>query len=258
MENFLEIAQKAILRTSAVFIVGKVVGLQEKLNWFTKKPNVLVLGNHPQKYRRLGNIVHRQIIDCVPIDDYAKADLVLKDIVTFDWIVFTSVDGAKYLFERLHAMGKDDRALFNAKIAAIGKTTAKRLKEFGITADMVPENESSVGLLQEFSRLDMKKKKVLPPQSEIASNELPDGLLSMQAVIEKVCVYKTIEIDPGPIDFDYIDRILFTSGSTVRAFVKRFGKVPENIKSYCLGQPTLNEAKNTTSMPKLFLNKDSQ
>lgn len=242
LENFLQIAQKAILRTPAVFIVGKVVELQEKLNWFTKKPNVLVLGNHPEKYKYLGNIVHRRIIDCVPIDDYAKADPVLKDITTFDWIVFTSVNGAKYLFERLYAIGKDARTLSNAKIAAIGKTTAKRLKEFGITVDMVPENESSAGLLEEFARLNMKGKRVLLPQSQIASNELHDGLLEMNANIEKITVYKTVEIEPGEIDFDYIDRILFTSGSTVRAFIKKFSAVPPHIKVCCLGPPTLNEA----------------
>jgi uroporphyrinogen III methyltransferase/synthase len=241
--NFLEIAKKEKLRTPAVFIVGKVVELQEKLDWFTKKPNVLVLGNHPQKYRRLGNIVHRRIIDCMPIDDYTKADLLLKDIAGFDWIVFTSVNGAKYLFERLYTMGKDARSLSNAKIAAIGKTTAKRLKEFGIIADMVPENESSTGLLEEFNKIDMKNKKVLLPQSEIASKELPDGLLNMQAVIKKVPVYKTIDLEPDSIDFDYIDQILFTSGSTIRAFIKRFGQVRPGIKSYCLGQPTLNEAR---------------
>ena len=243
LDNFLHVVAEEKLRTPAVFIVGKVVELQEKLDWFTKKPNVLVLGNHPQKYSGLGNIVHRQIIDCIPIDDYTKADSLLKDIAGFDWIVFTSVNGVKYLFERLYAMGKDARSLSNAKIAAIGKTTAARLKEFGISADLVPENESSAGLLEEFAKLNMENKKVLLPQSEIASKELPDGLLNMQAVIEKVAVYKTVEIDPGEIDFDYIDQVFFTSGSTVRAFIKRFGKVPKNIKSYCLGQPTLNEAK---------------
>jgi uroporphyrinogen III methyltransferase / synthase len=243
LNDFIQIVEKEKLRTPAVFIVGKVVELQEKLDWFTKKPNVLVLGNHPQKYSRLGNIVHRQIIDCVPIDDYAEADSVLKDINGFDWIVFTSVNGAKYLFERLYAMGKDARVLCNAKIAAIGKTTATRLKEFGITADMVPQNESSAGLLENFSKLDMKDQKILLPQSEIASDELSDGLEKMQAVITKVPVYKTIDIEPESVDFDHIDQILFTSGSTVRAFVKHFGQVPENIISYGLGQPTLNEAK---------------
>ena len=72
---------------------------------------------------------------------------------------------------------------------------------------------------------------------------MPDGLLDVQAVIEKVPVYKTIDTDLGSVDFDFIDQILFTSGSTVRAFVKRFGEVPKNIKSYCLGLPTLAEAK---------------
>ncbi|NIA17235.1 MAG: uroporphyrinogen-III C-methyltransferase, partial [Planctomycetes bacterium] len=243
LENFLQKVKQVTLRTPAVFVVGKVVELREKLDWFTKKPNVLVLGNHRQKYQRLGNIVHRRIIDCVPIDDYTKVDSVFKNIGDFDWIVFTSINAAKYLFERLYAIGRDARALSNTTIAAIGKTTANRLKEFGITADMVPKNESSAGLLEKFAKLDMENKKVLLPQSEIASKELPDGLLNMQAVIKKTPVYKTIDIDPGLIDFDYIDQILFTSGSTVRAFIKHFGQVPENIKSYCLGQPTLNEAK---------------
>ncbi|NIA16721.1 MAG: uroporphyrinogen-III C-methyltransferase, partial [Planctomycetes bacterium] len=173
LENFLQKVRQVVLRTPAVFVVGKVVELQEKLDWFTKKPNVLVLGNHRQKYQRLGNIVHRRIIDCVAVDDYTEADLVFSNIGDFDWIVFTSVNGAKYLFERLYATGRDARALSNAHIAAIGKTTANRLKEFGITADMVPENESSAGLLEEFARLDMENKKVLLPQSEIASGELP-------------------------------------------------------------------------------------
>ena len=51
------------------------------------------------------------------------------------------------------------------------------------------------------------------------------------------------ETMPGEIDFDHIDRILFTSGSTIRAFVKRFGSVPTHIKAYCLGLPSLAEAK---------------
>ena len=243
LDNFLQIVQQAKLQTPAVFIVGRVVELQEKLDWFTKKPNVLVLGNYPEKYKRLGNIVHRRIIDCVPIDNYSRTDSLLKKVETYDWIIFTSANGVKYLFKRLYEIGKDARALSNAKIAAIGKTTAQKVSEFGITADIVPKNESSAGLLLEFASLDMKGKKVLLPQSEIASNELPDGLLNMQAVIEKLSIYKTVDIKPEPVDFNFIDIILFTSGSTVRAFVKHFGKVPENVKTYCLGQPTLNEAK---------------
>ncbi|MHC4126053.1 MAG: uroporphyrinogen-III synthase, partial [Planctomycetota bacterium] len=81
------------------------------------------------------------------------------------------------------------------------------------------------------------------PRAEVSTEQLPQGLMNMQAEIEKVPVYKIIDLDPGPIDFDYIDKIVFTSGSTVRAFVKRYGSVPSNIRVYCLGRPSLNVAK---------------
>jgi len=53
----------------------------------------------------------------------------------------------------------------------------------------------------------------------------------------------TVEIEPADVDFEHIDKILFTSGSTVRAFVKKFGLVPPNVRAYCLGTPTQEEAK---------------
>ena len=243
LEDFAEKIQKANLRPPSVFIVGRVVELQEKLNWFAKKPRLLVLGMHPEKYKHLGNVVHRRIIDCVPIEDYSHADAVLKRLDTFDWLIFTSANGIKFFFQRLCAIGYDARALAPVKIAVIGKTSAETLTEFGITADICPDTESSAGLLEKFSDIGVKGKKVLLPQSEIASPELPDGLVDMGAAVEKVTIYKTVEIDPPDVDFDHIDRILFTSGSTIRAFIKKFGSVPPHIKAYCLGPPTLAEAK---------------
>jgi uroporphyrinogen III methyltransferase/synthase len=243
LENFVEKVEKANLKTPAVFIVGKVVEMNEKLKWFDKKPTVLVLGMHPEKYKHLGNIIHRPIIDCVPLEDYAQVDSTLRCLNAFGWIVFTSPNGVRFFFRRLHAVALDARALASAKVAVIGKTSAERLAGSGVVADMCPTMESSAGLLEEFDSVDVKNKKILLPQSEIASEELPDGLARMGAIVEKLPIYKTIEIDPGEIDFDHIDRILFTSGSTIRAFVRRFGSVPSHIKAYCLGLPSLAEAK---------------
>jgi len=238
LENIVEKIKKQNLKTPAIFVVGRVVELQEKLNWFSKKPTVLVLGNHPEKYKHLGTIVHRRIIDCVATEDNPKSGAVLRNAGTFDWIIFTSANGVKFFFQGLHGFGADARMLASTKIAAIGQTTGKRLFEYGIRPDIVPENESSAGLLKEFEKLDIKGKKVLLPQSEIASKELAEGLLKEGAIVEKVTLYKTLDVDPGNVDFNLIDQILFTSGSTVRAFVKKFGKVPSNVKAYALGLPT--------------------
>ncbi|MHC4745378.1 MAG: uroporphyrinogen-III C-methyltransferase, partial [Planctomycetota bacterium] len=242
LADFLDVAEKAQLRKPAIFIVGKVVGLQEKLDWFGAKPRILLPGTHPEKYQHLGTIIHRPFIKLVPIEDYTDADKVLANLHPYDWIVFTSTNGVKYFFERLNAVGLDSRALHSNKIAAIGSTTAEMLKGCGVLVDMQPKLESSVGLLGEFDKVGIQGKKILLVKPEVGSPVLFDRMTAAGADVEIVVVYKNIEIEPEPTDFDYIDQILFTSASTVRAFMKRFKSVPPGPKVYCLGQPTLDEA----------------
>lgn len=243
LDNFVHTVQKANLSTPAIFIVGKVVELHEKLNWFDKKPRILILGTHPEKYSHLGIIIHRPIVKCTDLEDYSHLDELLKRLQQFDWLIFTSANGVRFFFKQLFAKCFDTRALFSVNVAAIGKTTAKQLTDFGILTDLIPEKESSAGLLEKFSTLEIKNKKVLLPQAKFASQELADGLVSLGATVENIPVYKTINTEPSDIDFQHIDKILFTSGSTVRAFSKIFGQVPQHIKAYCLGLPTQIEAK---------------
>lgn len=242
LDDFLELAREAQIRTPAVFIVGKVVELREKLDWFGKKPRILLPGTHPDKYRHLGIIIHRPLIKSVSLEDYTQADKVLRRLSTYDWIVFTSTNGVEIFFQRLNAIGLDTRSIGTAKIAAIGRTTAERLKAFGVLADMQPKLESSVGLLEEFKKISVKDKRILLVRPKVGSSVLLDGLADTKAAVEEVMVYRNVDIEPEETDFDFIDQILFTSGSTIRAFLKIYGSVPDGIKVYCLGQPTLNEA----------------
>jgi len=115
------------------------------------------------------------------------------------------------------------------------------LKANGVLTDMQPKLESSAGLLGEFDRVGVGGKKILLVKPEVGSPVLLEKLTARGAEVEIVVVYKNIDIEPEPVDFDYIDQLLFTSASTVRAFMKRFGAVPEGLKVYCLGQPTLDE-----------------
>ncbi len=238
LDDFVNVAEKAQLRTPAIFVVGRVVELRHELDWFGSKKNVLVLGNHPQRYTHLGNIIHRRVIDCVALEDYQDIDKQLQPPLPYDWLVFTSVNGAKHLFERLFRIGKDIRALGHVKIAAIGQSTAGRLKDYGLKPDLVPEDESSAGLVKVFAQHNMKGQRVLLPTAEVSSKELPEGLRQMGADVDTWTVYRTVDMDPGDIDFEYIDEVLFTSGSTVRAFIRRYETLPPGIKAWALGPPT--------------------
>jgi uroporphyrinogen III methyltransferase/synthase len=243
LDNFLNVIKENPLRTPAIFIVGKVVELQEKLDWFSKKPKILHLGNHPERYSDLGTIVHRQIIRCVESDNSEGADAYFKSPKQHDWIVFTSGNGIKFFFKKLFAAGLDARVFANTKFAVIGKASGVRLLEFGIKADLCSPVESSKGLLDAFSKIDIAGLSILLPQAEVSSTELPEGLCARGAEVDKLTVYKTVEIDIDDVDLNYIDQVLFTSGSTIRAFVKKFGSVPEHIQAYCLGGPTQTIAK---------------
>lgn len=243
LDNFLDCLKDKPLRTPAIFIVGKVVELQEQLDWFSKKPRILHLGNHPERYAHLGIIVHRQIIHCVEAADNEQINPSLRKAGQYDWIVFTSGNGVKFFFKKIHALGLDARIFSKTRFAAIGQATAQRLMEFGIKADICPADESSKGLLEMFAEIDVAGLSILLPQAQVSSDELPEGLSKRGAKVEKLVVYQTIDKDIEDVDFDYIDQILFTSGSTVRAFVKKFGGVPKHIQALCLGLSTQAVAK---------------
>ena len=243
LNDFLDVIKDNPLRTPAIFIVGKVVELREKLDWFSKKPKILHLGNHPERYSHLGTIVHRQIIRCVESDDNEQTNQSLRNAGQYDWIVFTSGNGIQFFFKKLHAAGLDTRIFSNTQFAVIGQASAKRLLEFGIKADLCATIDSSKGLLEAFGKIDVSNLSFLLPQAEVSSEELSEGLSENRAQVDKFVVYKTIEIEMDDVDLDYIDHILFTSGSTVRAFVNKFGLVPEHIKPLSLGVPTQTIAK---------------
>jgi len=92
------------------------------------------------------------VIAIGPPDDEAGADLGVRIVETYAWIVFTSQNGVKAFFERVWAHGDDARALGDTRVAAIGPKTAESLLRYGIRADFVPErftgDDVAAGLLE--------------------------------------------------------------------------------------------------------------
>ncbi|MCM8809632.1 MAG: uroporphyrinogen-III synthase, partial [Candidatus Omnitrophica bacterium] len=54
--------------------------------------------------------------------------------------------------------------------------------------------------------------------------------------------YKNVMPENLPdLDFDFFNEIIFSSPSTVRNFIKRYGKPPKRIKVKAIGQVTKKE-----------------
>lgn len=239
--NSFKLLEKGITHP-AIIIIGEVVKLSKKFNWFRKVKKVLYTGISQERYFEDALFFHLPLIKIIPADDYSPLERAIKNIAEFDWLVFSSRFGVLYFFERLFKLKKDVRSLAQVKIAAIGASTAGKLKEYGLKADLIPEIETSFGLLKAFSKIDIREKKILLPRSDIADKGLTQGLSAQGAQCINCVAYKNIFPQDLPeIDFSLFDEIMFTAPSTVRNFKKRYGLPPLKIKISCIGEVTRKE-----------------
>ncbi|MCX7910709.1 MAG: uroporphyrinogen-III C-methyltransferase [Endomicrobia bacterium] len=251
LKNIVENVKKLDISSPAMVIVGDVVKKENKFNWFKKAKKVLFTGISNERFFEEGIIFHIPMIEIKPLEDYTQVDKMIESFKLnnfksknrVDWIVFTSRFGVFYFFERMFKLKLDTRALYGIKIAAIGSSTANKLKEFGIVADIVPKEESSKGLLKEFKKISLNfssKLKVFLPRSDIADKGLTEGLSKLGFEVFPCVIYKNVMPENLPdIDFNFFDEIIFSSPSTIRNFVKRYGtEVLRKIKIKTIGEVT--------------------
>lgn len=187
----------------SVIVVGGVVSLHDKLNWFEQKPllgkGIVVTRAREQAsglaamLTELGaEVVQFPTIQIAPLDDYAAIDAAIARRQDYQWVVFTSVNGVKYFWQRLAHTGLDSRALCCIKVAAIGPATADALCERGITPDFIPERYVAEGVVEGMLAMGMRGQKVLLPRAREAREVLPDELRAAGATVDVIPVYSTV------------------------------------------------------------------
>ncbi|TFG64508.1 MAG: uroporphyrinogen-III C-methyltransferase [Spirochaetales bacterium] len=221
----------------SIIVVGQVVSLRPRLTWFENRPlfgkTVLVTRSRTQAsdlargLKDLGAWVREfPTIEIAPVPDLTKLDSALNEAESYSWIVFTSVNGVEIFFDRLYINKKDARSLQGCSIAAIGSATAEKLRQYGITADLVPEKFTSEGTVEAFRKrkTDFTGERVLLPGSAIARDYIRENLSGMGAEVLAVPVYDTLlpaytEEDIREILTMTPDLVTFSSSSTVSNFV---------------------------------------
>lgn len=224
----------------SVIVIGRVASLHSSLDWFEKKPllgrRIVVTRAREQASdisKALMNL-GADVIECPsikidPMSDYALADAAIGTLQHYSWIIFTSVNGVKYFWQRLVKANKDSRALGGAKVAAIGPATAAALEKHGIIPDLVPESYVAESVAAELLRIEgpaLKGMRILLPRAAEARMVLPDQLALAGAIVDIVPLYEAHPASDKESEVlellgeGGIDCISFGSSSTVRNFLK--------------------------------------
>ncbi len=242
LENISLEKKKQNISSPAVLLVGKEVSAGHKYNWLRKNKKILYTGISEPRYNLPGTYFHLPLISIHPLKDYSHFDRQLKVLHQFEWLIFTSRYGVKYFFERLYSLNKDTRSLARQKIAAIGTSTSRALKKWGVVADLVPAIESSHGLVQEFREISLDKKGIFMPRSNLSDKGLTNKLTKMGAEVTAEIAYRNLMPRSLPdLDLNFFDEIMFTSPSGVRNFVRKYRKVPQGVKINYIGHVTEKE-----------------
>ncbi|MBW1806199.1 MAG: uroporphyrinogen-III C-methyltransferase, partial [Deltaproteobacteria bacterium] len=127
------------VRPPAIIVVGEVVNLRKELNWFETHPlfgkRIIVTRAREQAsdflagLTRLGAVCFEfPTIEIIPPENWDDLDRAIRSLDSYQWVLFTSINGVRYFFKRLELLGKDARDLMGIKIGSIGPKTAQALK----------------------------------------------------------------------------------------------------------------------------------
>jgi uroporphyrinogen III methyltransferase/synthase len=249
-----------------VVTVGQTVGQRGKLGWWENRPlygwKVLVPRTKEQAGAMSARLrVHGAIptevptIAVEPPRTPAQMERAIKGLVDgrYAWVVFTSTNAVRAVWEKFIEHGLDARHFGGVKIACIGDATAEAVRAVGIQPELLPSGEqSSEGLLADFAPHDVvldPVSRVLLPRADIATETLAAGLTDKGWEVDDVTAYRTVRAAPPPADIrDAIkgggfDAVLFTSSSTVRNLVGIAGKPHTRTVVACIGPKTADTAR---------------
>ncbi|MGA2544629.1 MAG: uroporphyrinogen-III C-methyltransferase [Verrucomicrobiota bacterium] len=240
LQTIAEVIERARFKPPALTIIGEVVKLRPKLNWFENLP---LFGRRivVTRTRAQASQLSRQLLDRgadvleiptiriePPTQRLALAD-VLLELNSYDWLIFTSPNGVATFFEYFFKVFDDLRDIGGVRIAAVGPATAATLRQLHLKVDLTPPEYIASAIAAALAKYEsIENLKILLLRAEVAGPELPKKLEEMGAIVDDIACYKTV---PETEDRngaaarllqEGADWITFASGSAAQNFHARF------------------------------------
>jgi uroporphyrinogen III methyltransferase/synthase len=239
LENLAGRLAEAGLKPPATIIVGEVVALRDKFNWYERLPlfgqKIVVTRDRHQAgeladpLEALG--AEAMLLPAIEIREAANPaplDEAIARLDSYDWLIFTSVNGVRFFIDRLDKSERDLRSL-KARIAAIGPATKAAVEALHLKVDVMPKEYVAESLVESFAGEDLRWRRVLLPRAAVARDLVPLELSRLGATVDVMDAYQSVPpADLAARAQAILARrphwITFTSSSTVTNFVEAAGR----------------------------------
>jgi uroporphyrinogen III methyltransferase/synthase len=274
LEDIIDKVREARLGPPAIIVVGDVVRLREKLNWYEAKPlfgkRVVVTRSRDQAsvfaemlIDQGATTVEFPTIDVVPPSSWDELDRAIEELETYHWIIFTSANAVRFFMERLRGLGKDVRMLKGIGICTVGPKTAESLDSYGLRADLIPSEFKAEGVLAALGEARVKGRRFLIPRAKVAREVIPDKLRELGADVTVAVAYENVrpaaDVDRVKRLFEEkkISAVTFTSSSTVHNFIEILGRkeykfLTSGVTVACIGPVTAKTAEEYGMKPDIM------
>jgi uroporphyrinogen III methyltransferase/synthase len=264
LKDIVNKVKEARLGPPAIIVVGEVVKLREKLNWYEAKPlfgkRIVVTRSRDQASVFAEMLIDRGAspiefpsIDVVPPASWAELDTALDTVETYQWVIFTSANAVRFFFERLRSRGTDLRILKGVNICAVGPKTAEALERHGLKADLIPTEFKAEGVLAALGGVQVKGRRFLIPRAKVARELIPEKLRELGAEVTVATAYENVRpaADVERVKKLFTEKkiaaVTFTSSSTVHNFGEMLGQkeyksLLNGVAVACIGPVTARTA----------------
>ena len=244
-------------KAPAVCVIGGTVGLRPELNWFERRPlfgkRIVVTrtraqaGVLSQGLRALGADTYE--LPTIRIEkphDLMGFGEMVQECHKYEWIIFTSPNGVEAFFNLFFKLYKDARDIGAVKLIAIGPGTAKKIAEYHLSVDFIPEKSVAESLVEEFIEHagSIENQTVLWVRGESARDVVAQKLMEKGAILDEAIAYRTVpeteDVAGGQARFreEGADVLTFASGSAVDHFMALNIPIPPETRIASIGPVT--------------------
>lgn len=257
MRTIAEVVTAANFKAPAVCVMGGTVTLREKLRWFDNKPlfgrRIVVTrtrtqaGDLSRRLRGLGaDVLEIPTIRIEQPENRMAFGELIEDAHKFDWIIFTSPNGVSAFFDLFYQIYRDAREIGGCRLAAIGPGTEKKIREYRLSVDFVPEDAVAESFVDEFIEQygSVENQTFLWVRGAEARPVIAEELTKHGAIVDEGIAYRTVpehqDVTGAQARFreEGADVITFASSSAVENFLRLNLPMPPGIKIASIGPIT--------------------